>query len=592
MGTAKNLQIVSHHPNYYPVSVNTMQSLIAPYGGEIVGLIVDDNLARQLKGEALNLASIDLHQRQLCDLEMLMSGGFSPLRGYMNRGDYRHVLDSMHLADGTFWPIPVTLDIDAKTAGSLALGQRVALRDPEGLLLAILTVEEVWEADKAYEMKALYGDAGASASVSAYLPQQTATHYVGGSLEGVSLPVHYDYPALRLSPAELRDFFSRRGWSSIIAFQACNPLHRLDHEVAVRIAREHEANLLIHPVIGMASPENLDYYNRIRSYQAVMPHFPALTTTLALLPLAERGAGMREILWHAIIHRNYGCSHFIVGNNGADSADGANSGDTRRFSELRSLASEYEDTVGVKIIPMPRMVYVEDFSQYMPHDEVPQGARIVNLSDAEFQRRLDKELDIPDWYSYPEAIKEFRRSYPARNRQGFTVFFTGLSGAGKSSIAKVLLSKLLEIGSRQVTLLDGDLIRKHLSSELGFSKEHRDLNVCRIGYVASEITKHRGIAICAPIAPYRATRRTVRSMIEPYGGFFEVYVATPLEICETRDRKGLYAKARAGLIKEFTGINDPYETPEAAELCIDTSEFTQEEAVQRILLRLEHESFI
>lgn len=546
----------------------------------MVNLLVDEQQALSIKHDAIEFPSIDLEQHQLCDLELLLNGGLSPLRGYMNRSDYQGVLHDMHLADGTFWPLPITLGINAKTAAALKTGDRLALRDPEGFMLAVLTIKDVWEIDVQREFSLLYEGSEVPSTNSV----NDVTHYVGGPVQGISLPIHYDYPSLRVTPTGLRDFFARRGWTRVVAYQASHALHRVDHEIALRITREYEANLLIQPVVGMASADDLNHYNQIRSCQAILPHFPPLTTTLALLPMARRPSGVRNTLWQAIIHRNYGCSYFTSSVACAD----VQSGDAQDIGSV----VEHETTVGVKYIPLPQMVYVEDRSQYMLHDEVPQEARAINLSDSEFVRRLIKGLDIPDWYSYPEVIKEFRRSYPARSKQGFTVFFTGLSGSGKSTLAKVLMTKLLEIGGRQVTLLDGDVIRKNLSSELGFSREHRDLNVRRIGYIASEITKHRGIAICAPIAPYWLTRQAVRDLIEAHGGFFEIHVATPLAICESRDRKGLYAKARAGLIQEFTGVSDPYEEPQTPELYIDTSKLTQEEAVQRILLKLEHEGFI
>jgi sulfate adenylyltransferase len=244
------------------------------------------------------------------------------------------------------------------------------------------------------------------------------------------------------------------------------------------------------------------------------------------------------------------------------------------------------------MVPFQMMVYLENEDRYVPDNEIPAGGRVLNISGTELRARLNEGREIPGWFTYPEVVRELRRSYPPRHKQGLTIFFTGLSGSGKSTIANVLLTKFLETGGRPVTILDGDLVRKHLSSELGFSKEHRDINIRRIGYVASEITKNGGIAICAPIAPYEATRKHVRQMIEPYGGFILVHVATPIETCEERDRKGLYAKARAGIVKEFTGISDPYEAPTDAEVVINTAELSAEEAAQEIILHLEQQGFI
>lgn len=574
-------------------SLSLELGLISPYGDELVELLVDESRARRLRQEAIDLPSLDLDQRQLCSLELLMTGAFSPLRGFMNRLDYASVLSHMHTADGLFWPMPVTLDVSERMASQLRVGSRVALRDGEGVMLAVLTVNDVWMPDKEYEAHALYATSNPTHVGVSQLMQQNRSYYVGGSIEGVSLPVHYDYLALRHTPQQLREKLLERGWSRVAAFQACNPLNRIDHEIAQRIAHEYEAKLLVHPLAGTAAPDNVDYFNKIRCYLAVMDKLPKLSTQLALLPLSMRMAGIREILWHAIIHRNYGCSHFIVGGKYEGHYNGAGYESERSNpNELQEVVANYQGIVGVKIISFPSMVYVEGLSQFMPQNEIPFGKESMTLSEVEFRRRLARGVDIPEGSSFPDVIDDLRKFYPPRSKQGFTIFFTGLSGAGKSTLAKILLTRLMEIGGRQVSLLDGDLVRKHLSSELGFSKEHRDINVQRIGYVSSEITKHRGIAICAPIAPYRETRRMVRSMIEPHGGFFEVYIATPLEVCEQRDCKGLYAKARAGIIKEFTGVSDPYEVPEAPEITLDTSLLNPEEAVQLVLQKLENEGYI
>lgn len=569
---------------------NVIDKLITPYGGDLVNLNVDQKRAEALCREAIHFPSVDLNQRQLSDLELLLNGGFSPLRGFMNQADYNSVLNDMCLADGTFWPMPITLDIPDSVAQQLVPGSCLALRDPEGFMLAVITVEELWQPDRTVEAQALFNSDDPAHPRVAHLLQQKG-QYVSGRLEGLSLPLRHDFPTLHLTPEELRKSFARRGWRHIIAFQAHQPLHRVQYEFTLRSAMAHEANLLIHPVIGNAESDHPDYFTLIRCYQAIMPRFSSTTTTLSLLPLYPRGSGLREVFWKGIVQRNYGCSHLIVGGEYNDDEG------TRRgidlFQEYCLPANTAKrNAVGIELIPFPRMVYVEERAQYLPLEEVPEGTLSASLSDTELKRRLTEGLKIPEWFSYPEVLNELRIAYPARDKQGLTIFFTGLSGAGKSTLAKVLMTKLLEMGGRQVTLLDGDLVRKHLSSELGFSREHRDINVRRIGYVASEITKNHGIAICAPIAPYHATRRDVRLMIEPLGGFFEIHVATPLYVCEGRDRKGLYAKARAGIVKEFTGISDPYEIPEKPELVIDTTNISVEEAVQKILLKLEREGYV
>ena len=568
------------------------EHLIAPHGGTLVNLMVDAERASSLKAESRDWPSIDLTPRQLCDLELLLVGGFSPLRGFMGRADYDAVLADIRLADGTLWPIPITLDVPEAVANELEPGKPLALRDPEGVMLAVLRVEEVWEPDRQAEADAVYGTQSREHSGVAFLLEQTDGYSVGGRLEGLELPAHYDFRALRLTPEEVRNDFSRLGWRQTVAFQTRNPMHRAHYELSLRASKELEANLFLHPVVGMTKPGDLDHYTRVRCYEALLPHYPQHTVKLALLPLAMRMAGPREAVWHAIIRKNYGCTHFIVGRDhagtGADSSGEAFYGPYDAQKLLRS----HEEEIGVKMVPFQMVYYVEDRDRYMSDDETPEGSRKLHLSGTQLRRRLADGREIPSWFTFPEVTRELRRTHPPRKSQGFTVFFTGLSGSGKSTIAQVLFVKFLELGGRPVTLLDGDIVRRNLSSELGFSKEHRDINIRRIGYVASEITKNRGIAICAPIAPYDEVRKDVREVIEPFGGFVLVHVATPLEVCEERDRKGLYAKARAGIIKEFTGISDPYELPEDAEVEIDTTSLSPEEAAQAIVLHLEREGYI
>jgi len=570
---------------------NVIDKLITPYGGDLVNLNIDQTRAEFLCREAIHFPSLNLNQRQLSDLELLLNGGFSPLRGFMGQADYNSVLSDMSLADGTFWPMPITLDIPDTVAQQLIPGSYLALRDPEGFMLAVVTVEDLWQPDKTVEAKALFNSDDLTHPGVAHLLQQTGQYAVSGRLEGLSLPLRHDYPSLHLTPEELRKSFTRRGWRRVIAFQAHQPLHRAQHEFTLRAAMAYEANLLIHPVIGNAESDHPNYFTLVRCYQAIMPRFSSATTAISLLPLYPRGSGLREVFWNAIVQRNYGCSHLIVGGVYTENEGGRRGMDLFQEYCLPTNAAK-RNAVGVELIPFPRMVYVEERAQYLPLEEVPEGLLSASLTDTELKRRLSEGLKVPEWFSYPEVLNELQIAYPARDKQGLTIFFTGLSGAGKSTLAKVLMTKLLEMGGRQVTLLDGDIMRKHLSSELGFSREHRDINVRRIGFVASEITKNHGIAICAPIAPYHATRRDVRAMIEPLGGFFEIHVATPLQVCEGRDRKGLYAKARAGIVKEFTGISDPYETPEKPELVIDTTDISVEEAVQQILLKLEREGYV
>jgi sulfate adenylyltransferase len=572
---------------------NSASHLIAPHGGELINLIAQPERITELKNQSREWPSWDLTARQLCDLELLMSGGFSPLRGFMTRGDYEGVCQKMRLANGVLWPMPITLDVTEDFAKTLKPGtSKIALRDAEGVMLGVLHVEEVWQADREAEAKSVFGTTSKVHPGVDYLLSKSNPWYVGGRIEGTQPPSHYDFKELRLSPAEQRAEFVRLGWRRVVAFQTRNPMHRAHVELTFRAAKMVEANLLIQPSVGMTKPGDVDYFTRVRCYQLLLSKYPAGTAKLGLLPLAMRMGGPREAIWHALIRKNYGVTHFIVGR---DHAGPGKDSDGKPFYgpyEAQEVFKKHEADIGVTMVPFSMMVYLENEDRYVPDNEVPQGARVLNLSGTDLRDRLNEGRDIPSWFTYPEVVQELRRSFPPRHKQGLTIFFTGLSGSGKSTIANVLITKFLEVGGRPVTLLDGDLVRKNLSSELGFSKEHRDINIRRIGYVASEITKNGGIAICAPIAPYDATRKHVRQMIEPHGGFILVHIATTVETCEQRDRKGLYAKARAGILKEFTGISDPYEAPADADVVIDTGEFSAEEAAQKIILHLERQGFI
>ncbi len=563
------------------------------HGGELVDLYVGPERRAEIKTESRELPSWDLSARQLCDLELLLNGGFSPLRGFMTKADYERVCNEMRLVTDTLWPIPITLDVNEDFAKSLKAGSsKIALRDSEGVMLALLDVDEVWKPDRREEAQAVFNTTSLAHPGIDYVLNKSNPWYIGGRLEGVQAPSSYDFKTLRLSPQELRRQFGRQGWRRIVAFQTRNPMHRAHVELTFRACREAEASLLIHPAVGMTKPGDVDYFTRVRCYQAILTKYPRGTAKLALLPLAMRMAGPREAIWHAVIRKNCGCSHMIIGR---DHAGPGKDTSGKAFYEpyaAQELFQKYQSEIGVTMMPFHNMVYVEDQAKYLPEDEIPRDARVLNISGTELRQRLNEGRLIPDWFTYSEVIQELRRSFPPRNQQGFTIFFTGLSGAGKSTIANVLVIKLLEIGGRPVTLFDGDHVRKHLSSELGFSREHRDLNIRRIGYVASEITKNRGIAICAPIAPYDVTRKEVRAMIAPLGGFIMVHLSTPVEVCEERDRKGLYAKARAGIIKEFTGISDPYEEPTDADVTINTAGLAPDEAAQEIILHLESEGFI
>ena len=566
--------------------------IIAPHGGTLVDLQADEDAAAALKAESRDWPSHDLDSRQLCDLELLLNGAFSPLTGFLAKADYARVCEEMRLADGTLWPIPIMLDVSEELAKTLTAGSKLALRDAEGVMVAALDVQDVWKPDREAEAEAVFGTTNREHPGVAYLLEQTAPYYVGGVLTGVEPVSHYDYKLIRHTPAELRHEFSKLGWTKVVAFQTRNPMHRAHQELTLRAAAEVEASLLIHPVVGMTKPGDVDHYTRVRCYQALLHRYPRKTAMLSLLPLAMRMGGPREAVWHAIIRKNHGCTHLIVGRDHAGPGSDSSGNPFYGPYDAQELLQKHEAELDVAMVPFKLMVYLQDKDEYAPIDEVPENTRTLNISGTDLRDRLAHGKDIPEWFTFPDVAEELRRSHPPRHRQGLTIFFTGLSGSGKSTIANVLLVKFLEMGGRPVTLLDGDLVRKNLSSELGFSKEHRDLNIKRIGYVASEITKNGGIAICAPIAPYDDVRKAVRSAIEPLGGFILVHVSTSVEVCEQRDRKGLYAKARAGIIKEFTGISDPYEEPADAHIVLDTAELTAEEAAQQIVLFCEREGYV
>lgn len=561
---------------------------------ELIDLMLDSQAAMEAKQAAVAYPSWDLTERQLCDFELLANGGFSPLTGFLGRADYDRVVSEMRLRSGALWPMPITLDVTEAFAEGIEAGTRVALRDPEGVILGILTVSDIWRPDRQYEAAQVFGTKDVAHPGVAYLMEQSHPIYLGGRVEALSLPMHYDFAHLRPTPAELRARFKRAGWRRVVAFQTRNPMHRAHVELTFLAARQTEANLLIHPVVGMTKPGDVDHYSRVRCYEHVLKKYPEQTTALSLLPLAMRMGGPREALWHALIRKNYGCTHLIVGRDHAGPGKNGQGEDFYDPYAAQEMVAEHADEAGIEMVPFRMMVYVQERAGYAPIDEVDETREsVMNISGTEFRRRMREGLEIPEWFGYPEVVEELRRTYPPRAKQGITLFFTGLSGSGKSTIANAVMAKLMERGGRAVTLLDGDIVRKHLSSELGFSKADRDLNIRRIGFVAAEISRNGGVAICAPIAPYAATRRDVRGMVEAvHGGFVEIHVATPIEECERRDRKGLYAKARAGLIKGFTGIDDPYEVPEQPELTLDTLQASPEELAQQVILKLENLGFI
>ncbi|GLQ87527.1 bifunctional sulfate adenylyltransferase/adenylylsulfate kinase [Dyella flagellata] len=559
-----------------------LEALVAPHGGVLRELYLPAAEAEALKRRSASLPQWTLNQRQLCDLELLLNGGFSPLQGFLGRADYDRVVSEMRLADGSLWPIPITLDVDEAFAAKLTENAQISLNDTQGTPLAVLTVEDVYFPDRIAEARQVFGTTDRTHPGVAELLDRTGSVYLGGRLQGIQPPAHYDFSSLRRSPRELRDWFHQHGWHRIVAFQTRNPMHRAHRELTLRAAEQVGAKLLIQPSVGRTKPGDVDHYTRVRCYRALLKHYPQDHATLSLLPLAMRMGGPREALWHAIIRKNYGASHFIVGR---DHAGPGKDSQGKPFYDpyaAQHLLARHQAELGIEIVPFPAMVYAANRDVYVPQTEVQPEDEVRDISGTELRRRLQTGEAIPEWFTFPDVVKILRERHPAQQRQGFSLFFTGLSGSGKSTLAQAVLARLLETSSRPVTILDGDEVRRHLSKGLGFSREDRDANITRIGFVASEVVRHGGIVICAPIAPYASARTEARQLVEAHGRFVEIHVSTPLEICEARDRKGLYAAARAGKIKGFTGIDDPYETPVAPELRIDTSQVSVSEAADKV----------
>jgi len=547
---------------------------------------------KKFKKDASKYKSWVLRDRQICDLEMILNGGFYPLNGFLNKENYENVLIDMRLSDGSVWPMPITLDVNSKFSKSISIGENITLKDKEGFSIAVLEVENKWEPDLYKEAELIFGTKDVSHPGVDYLLNYSNNIYIGGKVELIDLPHHYDYKDLRLSPKNLKQKFKDLGWYNIVAFQTRNPLHKAHVEMTLKALEDLDANLLIHPVVGMTKAGDVDHYTRVRCYQHVLNKYPKNKAILSLIPLAMRMGGPREALWHALIRKNYGCTHLIVGRDHA--GPGLNKEGNPFYGpyDAQEMLQKFEEEIGIKMVPFKFLVYLPDENIYKPIDEIPSETNYKTVSGTQLRDYLDKGKDIPEWFTYKEVANELQKSQPPISKRGFTVFFTGLSGSGKSTLANGLLIKLLENGNKPVTLLDGDIVRTHLSSELGFSKEHRSLNVKRIGYVASEITKNGGIAICAPIAPYEKDRSYNRNLISKLGGYIEIHVSTSLEKCEERDVKGLYKLARKGVVKEFTGVSDPYEAPQNAELVIDSSDVDPEKLVEQIYDFIKSLSFI
>ena len=558
------------------------KALIKAHGGRLKPLLVADDKASALRKSANSLVSWPLSPKQICDLELLLNGAFSPLEGFLNQDDYLSVCSDMRLQNGTLWPMPITLDVSCDFAENALIGQKIRLDDSEGVALAILTIESIYTPNKQEEAKLVFQtEDPLHPGVKELF--NSGSVYLGGRIEGIEYPTYYDFKSIRLTPSKLRQSFAEKGWSKVVAFQTRNPMHRAHREITVRAAEDLGAKLLIHPVVGKTKPGDINHFTRVKCYQEVLKHYPDDLAQLSLLPLSMRMGGPREALWHAIIRKNYGCSHIIVGRDHAGPGKDSNGTDFYGPYDAQELLSKHQDELGIEMVPFKMMAYVKSDKAYKTVDELNEKDETENISGSQLRQALREGKSIPEWFSYPAVIEELRKQVPLMSERGFTLFFTGLSGSGKSTIAKSVVSKLIEQSDRSITLLDGDEVRKNLSAGLGFSKEDRNANVYRIGYVAAEITRHKGVAICAPIAPYSDLRSKVRNLVEQHGVFVEIHVSTSLEVCESRDRKGLYAKARRGEILEFTGISDPYEVPVNPELVINTEDYSPEQASEKIM---------
>ncbi|GBB83334.1 hypothetical protein RclHR1_10060007 [Rhizophagus clarus] len=571
----------------------------APHGGVLKDLHARDAPKKeQLLAEVEKLPSIVLTDRQLCDLELIMNGGFSPLEGFMNQEDYQSVVDNLRLNNGLLFSMPVTLDVsdqDIETLG-LETKKRIVLRDPrDDAPLAILTIQDVYKPDKVEEATKVFGDNDIAHPGVKYLHTQTKEFYIGGAVEAIQSPIHYDYIAHRHTPAELRAHFQKLHWTRVVAFQTRNPMHRAHRELTVRAARNRRANVLIHPVVGLTKPGDIDHYTRVRVYQALMPKYPNGMAALSLLPLAMRMGGPREAVWHAIIRKNFGNTHFIIGRDHAGPGKNSKGADFYGPYDAQKLVAKYQDELEIEVVPFQMMTYTPDSDEYMPVDEVPEGTTTLNISGTELRRRLKTGAHIPEWFSYPEVVKVLRETHPPKSKQGFTLFLTGYYNSGKKAIGKALQVVLNEQGGRSVSLLLGETVRhgRHgISSELGFSKRDRDQNIARIAFVSAELTKAGAAVISAPIAPFAEARAQARSHIETYGAFYLIHVNTPLDYCVKTDRKGLYKKAQSGEIKNFTGVDDPYEAPVDADIVVDASKHSVSEICHQILLMLERDGYI
>ncbi|KAI0344188.1 ATP-sulfurylase [Trametopsis cervina] len=571
-----------------------------PHGGVLKDLVARDAPIREsLKAEVATLADITLTERQLCDLELIISGGFSPLESFMNEADYKSVVDTLRLVDGNVFAMPITLDVSQEdiTNKGIAPGARLALRDPrDDQALAILTVDDIYQPDKVKEAVQVFGADDPAHPAVAYLRSKVKDFYVGGKLQAIQPPTHFDYVALRYTPAELRAHFNKVAWRKVVAFQTRNPMHRAHRELTVLAARQRQANVLIHPVVGLTKPGDVDHYTRVRVYEAIMAKYPNGMGHLALLPLAMRMAGPREAVWHAIIRKNFGATHFIVGRDHAGPGKNSQGKDFYGPYDAQDLVTQFRDELQIEMVPFQQMTYVPSRDEYQPVDEVPKGVQTLDISGTELRRRLKTGAPIPDWFSYDAVVKTLRESYPPRSKQGFVLFLTGLHNSGKDTIAKALQVTLNQQGGRSVSLLLGDGVLPDLDAPFSTTSEQRSKDLQRLAFVASELARAGAAVIVAPIAPSSASRDAIKNTVLQSAGaggnFFTIHVATPLEHCEASDRKGVYAKARTGEYKGVAGVNEEYESPERADLIVDLTKESVPEIVTSIVLMLETTSLV
>ena len=570
----------------------TKANLIAPYGGKLVNLVVDEKEREELLVRAPKLSSIKITMRNLCDLELLATGGFSPLTTFMDKADYERVLHEMRLSDGTLWPLPITLTADPTELPTV--GEDIVLRNTNNDVIAIMTLEEVYHWDADTEAALVYGTTDSRHPMVSEM-QRWGKVCISGPIKVVNLPKYYDFIELRRTPAQVREMLENMGNENVVAFQTRNPLHRIHEELTKRAAAEVKGSLIIHPVVGMTKPGDVDHYTRVRIYKALVDnYYDNHSTTLSLLPLAMRMGGPKEALLHAIIRRNHGANHFVVGRDHAGPGKDSTGKPFYGPYDAQQMMKQYESELRVKMIPFEELVYLPDEDRYVEGKDVPAGARTLNISGTQVRDDyLAKGKLLPEWFTRPETAEILREMYPPRHKQGFCIWFTGLSGSGKSATTQVLTSLLLERG-REINILDGDVVRTHLSKGLGFSKEDRDTNILRIGFVAGEIVRVGGAVICAAISPYRSTRNEARKMVGD--NFITVYMDTPVEVCEQRDVKGLYAKARqameSGKPMGFTGVDDPYEPPIDPEITLKGYGATPEENARHIVQYLEDQGFL